>query len=179
VLGKLPVEQFLPVYYNNWRMPWPLYRDILVYAKEQRIPTRGLNIPEGVSKKIAEQGFASLTAEEKKQLPPGIGCNVDPTYMEFIRKAYAGAHAHGDREFMNFCEAQMVWDKSMAWNLSGFLKKHPERTMAVLAGTGHAWKRGIAEQLPADAKLTYRVVLPVNPDERPSVTIQDADYLLL
>lgn len=179
VQGKMPVAQFLSVYYDNWTMPWPLYRDIFLYAREHRVPLRGLNIPDSISKKIGEQGFGSLTAGEKKQLPPGISCNVDPTYMEFIRRAYAGHHGK-DREFVNFCEAQMVWDKSMAWHMKGYLDKHPKKTMVVLAGVGHAWKRGIAEQL-EDPKFSYRVVLPSIPDQvdRENVTAQDADYLLL
>ena len=33
VRGKLSVKQFLPEYYDNWREPWPLYRDIFQYAR--------------------------------------------------------------------------------------------------------------------------------------------------
>lgn len=181
VRGSLPVDRFLPVYYDNWRMPWPLYEDIFLYARERQIPMLGLNIPEGIAKKIALNGFASLSADEKKRLPPGIGCYVDPTYMEFIKRAYAAGHSHGEREFVHFCEAQMVWDKSMAWNAAGYLKDHPDRTMVVLAGIGHAWKRGIAEQLPSGANLAHRVVLPAVPDQinRETATGKDADYILL
>ena len=167
---KISLDQFLQAYYDNWRQPWPLYRDIFEYARENQIPLVGLNIPDSISKKVGANGFGSLTPDEKKQLPPGISCNVDPTYMEFIRKAYSGHHAAGDREFVNFCEAQMVWDKSMAWHLAGYLKKNPGKRMIVLAGVGHAWKRGISEQLPAESKLTYRVVLPVIPNEADKAT---------
>jgi uncharacterized iron-regulated protein len=181
VKGKMPLDQFLPVYYSNWTMPWPLYRDIFLYAREHELATLGLNIPDSISKKISEKGFGSLTAEEKKQLPPGISCNVDPTYMEFIRRAYAG-HSHRDKRFVNFCEAQMVWDKSMAWHVEHYLRKNPDRTMIVLAGIGHAWKRGISEQVELDPKkYASRVVLPSVPDQLDprTVTIADADYLLL
>ncbi len=180
VRGKLSVEQFLPAYYDNWREPWPLYRDIFQYARDHEIPLLGLNVPDKIAEKVAREGFASLTQEEKRQLPPGISCNVDPTYMEFIRRAYAGHAAHG-RVFVNFCEAQMVWDKSMAWHLMAYVKKKPGRTVVVLAGVGHAWKRGIPEQMGTDSKFTYRVVLPLIPDQidRETVTTKDADYVLL
>jgi uncharacterized iron-regulated protein len=100
--------------------------------------------------------------------------------MEFIRKAYAG-HAMHDRGFVNFCEAQMVWDKAMAWHLIAYVKKKPGMTVVVLAGVGHAWKRGIPEQMGMDANFTYRVVLPLIPDQvdRKTVTTKDADYVLL
>ena len=73
----------------------------------------------------------------------------------------------------------MVWDKSMACHLMGYLKKNPDTTMVVLAGVGHAWKRGISEQL--DNGITYRVVLPLIPDQvaKDTVTTADADYVLL
>ncbi len=180
VQGKLSLEQFLPYYYDNWHTAWPLYREIFWYARDHAIPLIGLNVPDKISKKVAREGFASLTQAERRQLPPGISCNVDPTYMEFIRKAYAG-HAVRDGSFVKFCEAQMVWDKSMAWHLIAYVKKKPHRTVVVLSGIGHAWKRGIPEQMVMDSNFTYRVVLPLIPDEidRETVTMKDADYVLL
>ncbi len=180
VRGKLSLKQFLPAYYDNWKEPWLLYRDIFQYARDHEIPLLGLNVPDRIAEKVAREGFASLTQAERRQLPPGISCNVDPTYMEFIRRAYAGHAAH-DRAFVNFCEAQMVWDKAMAWHLIEYVKKKPGRTVVVLAGVGHAWKRGIPEHVGTDSKYTYRVVLPLIPDQidRETVTTNDADYVLL
>ena len=101
-------------------------------------------------------------------------------YMEFIRQAYAD-HSLSDRPFLNFCEAQMVRDKSMAWHLIAYRKKNPNRTMVVLAGVGHAWKRGIAEQVNLESKLSIRSILPYLPGQidQQSVTTRDADYVLL
>jgi uncharacterized iron-regulated protein len=180
VRRKSSLEQFLPAYYDNWRMPWPLYREIFRYSRDHEIPLVGLNIPDAIAKKVAQQGFASLTEEEKKRLPTGVSCNVDATYMEFIRRAYTD-HSRQERQFVNFCEAQMVWDKSMAWHLVEYLKKNRGRTVVVLAGVGHAWKRGMPEQVAMESKYTYRVILPLIPDqiEKRTVTTQDADYVLL
>lgn len=179
--GSSSLEQFLPSYYDNWRVPWPAYRAIFSFAREHRIPLVGLNIPEDIVKAVAQSGFTGLNAKQKQKLPPGISCNIDPTYMEFIRKAYAGHPQQEDRRFLNFCEAQMVWDKSMAWKLIEYRKKHPGETMIVLSGVGHAWKRGIPEQVAEQASFTYKVVLPVIPGqiEPGSVSLRDADYVLL
>jgi uncharacterized iron-regulated protein len=181
VNGGLSLDNFLPVYYDNWREGWPLYKDIFTYAREHRISMIGLNIPDEIAKTVARKGFTSLTTNEKKQLPPGISCDIDPTYMEFIKKAYAGHARMVDKKFLNFCEAQMVWDKSMAWHLIEYLKKHPGKTMIVLAGVGHAWKRGIPEQVSRLSKYSSTVILPLIPDqvEPNSVTLQDADYVVL
>ncbi len=181
VNGSLPLDRFLPVYYDNWRQAWPLYGDIFSYARDHQIPMVGLNIPDKIAEAVAQKGFASLTRNEKMQLPPGISCDVDPTYMDFIRKAYAGHVRHVDKRFLNFCEAQMVWDKSMAWHLIQYSKKHPERTVIVLAGVGHSWKRGIPEQISRESKYSLKVIMPFVPDqiEPDSVTIKDADYVIL
>ncbi len=177
---RIPLEGFIPAYYDNWHEPWSLYQDIFGYAREHEIPMLGLNIPDRIAKKVAREGFASLSPAERKQLPSGISCNVDPTYMAFIRKAYAGHAAHG-RSFVNFCEAQMIWDKTMAWHLIRYVREKPGTAVVVLAGVGHAWKRGIPEQVGLDSKYTYRVVLPLIPDQIDSetVTIEDADYVML
>jgi uncharacterized iron-regulated protein len=101
--------------------------------------------------------------------------------MQFIKRAYAGHAQTVDKKFLNFCEAQMVWDKSMAWHLIEYLKKHPRKTVIVLAGVGHAWKRGIPEQVSRLSKYTSTVILPLIPDqvEPGSVTRQDADFVVL
>jgi uncharacterized iron-regulated protein len=181
VNGSSSLEQFLPSYYDNWQQPWPEYRGIFLFAREHRIPLVGLNIPPDISNAVARRGFIALNSEQKQKLPPGISCDIDPTYMQFIRQAYAGHAHHGDRQFLNFCEAQMVWDKSMAWKLIEYHQKHPGKTMIVLSGVGHAWKRGIPEQVARQTSFTYKVVLPAVPGqvERGSVSLHDADYVML
>ncbi len=140
----------------------------------------GLNVPEAITKKVSREGFSSLTDDELKQLPPGISCDVDREYMDYIRKAYR-IHAAVDSSFVHFCEAQMIWDKTMAWNLAEFLKKNPKKTVVVLAGIGHSWKRGIPEQLGKLSGLSFKVILPEVPEHVTRLTIlsQDADYVLL
>jgi uncharacterized iron-regulated protein len=180
VKGVLPLDRFLPVYYDNWRQGWPLYRDIFLYARDHDIPMVGLNIPDRIAEAVAKKGFASLSRDEKVQLPPGISCDVDPAYMDFIRKAYADHARHADKQFLNFCEAQMVWDQSMAWHLVEYVKKHPGRTVIVLAGVGHSWKRGIPERISRESKYSFKVIMPLVPDQIDpgSVTIKDTDYVI-
>ena len=179
--GILPLDHFLRIYYKNWGFPWPLYRDILLYVKENKIPAIGLNLPPEIPQKVASSGFSSLTKEEREKLPPETGCVVDEQYMKFIRRAYA-MHGHRDKRFLYFCEAQLLWDGTMARNLVKFVRKNPGRTVVVLAGNGHAWKRGIPEEISGlSSKISYRVVLPyihgyIDPKD---ISIEDADYIVL
>lgn len=181
VTGTLPVEDFITVYYKNWNFPWPLYEDIFLYIRNNKIPAIGLNIPPDITQKIAASGFGALTKKELEKLPPETGCVVDETYMKFIRRAYA-MHGQGGKQFLYFCEAQLMWDRAMAKNLLEFLKKHPDKTVVVLAGNGHAWNKGIPEQIRTSSeKIRYRVILPHVPghiDPR-ELTDRDADYILL
>ena len=178
--GRLDLDDFLKAYNDNWGVAWPLYRDIFLYSRDHKIPMIALNVPADITRKVSREGFSSLTREELKKLPPGISCNVDERYMDFIRKAY-GAHRARENSFVNFCEAQMVWDKAMAWHLAGFLKEHPDKVVVVLAGVGHSWKRGIPGQMEELSKRDFRVILPEVPGhiDRTDVLSQDADYVLL
>ncbi len=180
VAGSLDERSFRKLYAQNWTEPWSLYRDILLFAREKKIPLIGLNVDKGVAGKVARSGFASLTPEERAKLPPGISCNVDETYEEFIRRAH-GAAAPSGLAFRHFCEAQMVWDSSMAYTLAAALVRAPGRTAVVLAGSGHAWRRGIPTQfvriMPG---VRTSVVLPMVEDAviAGRVTKDDADFVV-
>jgi uncharacterized iron-regulated protein len=180
VQGEIDEEAFKEAYYANWSFDWNLYRDIFLYARQTGIPMIGLNIPRGISRKVAERGFSSLTSEELEKLPP-VTCSVDATYMAFIRQAF-GLHAQDtSKSFTHFCEAQIVWDTAMASNLLTFLDQNPAYTVVVLAGSGHAWKRGIPEQVSRQSDTSHRVILPeiTGRVESAGVTLEDTDYLWL
>lgn len=180
VAGLLTEDSFRRIYADNWQPPWDLYRPIFLHARHRRIPLVGLNVPPELTRKVAREGFAALSRDEMARLPSGISCKLDPAYMDFIRQAYS-THGRSDREFQHFCEAQMVWDSAMARNLMDFLKDNPDRTLVVLAGSGHAWKPGIPEQVRLHSQLSFAVILPEIEDhvKSGSVTEREADYLML
>lgn len=178
--GKVDVDSFVKMYNLQWNMPWPLYRDIFLYARDKHIPLIGLNMQRDIIRKVAQEGFGALTAEELKRLPPGITCNVDPAYKAFIRKAYRMGHAGNDKSFVHFCEAQMLWNKSLGRNLKGFMAQNPDKIVVVLTGLGHAMKMGTPDEVFRDTGFSFKVLLPDLPGlDRLTVTGEDADYLLL
>jgi uncharacterized iron-regulated protein len=178
IAGEMEQEDFTRTYYRNWAMPWSLYGDIFLYARRHGIPLIGLNLPRVISRKVAREGFDSLTPEERRQLPPGITCRVDAAYMALIRKAYS-VHAGNDKSFVRFCEAQMLWNKSMARRLGEFLQGHPGRTVVVLAGTGHVMKAGIPEEVRRETGVAGKVIIQEEEGlSRAEVTAATADYLV-
>jgi uncharacterized iron-regulated protein len=177
--GEMGLEDFLRVYYHNWNLPWGLYRDIFLFAREEGLPMIGLNASPDLTKQVAAHGFDSLTPEQLEQLP-GASCKVDAAYEEFIRRAL-GEHAHGKGSFRFFCEAQMVWDTTMAKRVVDYLEENEGTTMIVLAGSGHSWKRGIPQQVRRLGEIPFRTVLPGTGDRpsRENVLPGDTDYLWL
>ncbi len=178
--GTLNLEDFMKVYYDNWDLPWHLYQDIFLYTKNYGIPMIGLNVSPEITHKVSQNGFASLTADEIRQLPPGISCDVDDQYRDFIKQAYEAHHGSG-KSFTHFCEAQMIWDKVMAWRLLDYAGKNTGATVVVLAGNGHSWKRGIPGQVKKSSNLSYKVILTELPEHTrgEATTTADADYVYL
>lgn len=179
--GKIDLESFIQIYYKNWNFPWVLYDDIFHYVRNNNLKVIALNVPLEITKKVSEFGFSSLSKEELKRLPPEVSCIVNETYMQFIKRAYA-MHEHKGKKFQYFCEAQLLWDQSMAYNIANSRNKHPDDKIIVLSGNGHAWKRGIPEQLKFFSKESkFKVILPyvekhIEPDK---ITSDEADYILI
>ena len=175
--GRMPESAFRQVFEWNWRnIPWGLYRDILIFARDNHVPVIGLNAPRSVVRKVSRRGFSSLTAGELRILPAGITAEVDESYLDFIRSAYFVHGGAGDG-FRHICEAQMLRNRVMARHIANYLREHPETVMVVLTGGVHArGKGGIPSEL---AKIPYKVVLPPIPNlNADTVESADADYLL-
>jgi uncharacterized iron-regulated protein len=179
VSGEMDEAAFIPHFEANWGRNWSLYRQIFLYCRNNRIPMVGINVPREITSQVAQNGFASLNRAQVDLLPQ-VTCRVDPEYMKLMRQAHG--HGTGDEGFTRFCEAQLVWDTAMAVYSLEYLKKHPDSTVVLLAGSVHAWKKGIPskvqEQNP-DTRL--QILLPDTPGrfEKGAVTREDADYLIL
>ncbi|MGD9181128.1 MAG: ChaN family lipoprotein [Desulfobacterales bacterium] len=179
ISGDLDERRFEKIFYDNWGYPWPAYRMIFEYARDHKIPMIGLNVPREITRQVSREGFKSLSQEQKGKLAE-VSCIVDQQYMNYIRKAFGG-HAHGQLNFIYFCEAQLVWDSAMAVYSLDYLKRHPEAVVVILTGTGHAQKGAVPRQIRVRSNLPYAVILPeitghIDPE---TITSKDADYIML
>ena len=175
--GELEEDEFREIFARHWSY-WPVYREIFLYARDNRIPLVGLNIPRQLVKQVARSGFSSLNAEQRRDLPLSY-CDVSPRYRAFMSRTLQGHPLEGTA-FENFCEAQILWDASMAVKLEHYLLENPGRTVVVLAGNGHAWRHGIPEQLLRRNTFITRVLLPEIPGriDRATTSADETDYLL-
>jgi uncharacterized iron-regulated protein len=179
VAGEIGEAEFEQIFYDNWGYSWENYRVIFDYARQEKVPLIGLNVPREITRQVASRGFKSLSAQQRGKLS-NIACRVDKEYMEYIKRAYGG-HAHGKLNFTYFCEAQLVWDAVMAVNTLDYLKKNPTSLVVILTGTGHAQKNAIPRQIKERSDLAHAVILPevkgfIDPQ---TIDKSDADYIML
>lgn len=179
VAGSISEEQFEAIYYDNWNYPWPVYRMIFDYARQEKIPMIGLNVPREITRQVSQGGFNSLSEEQRGKLKD-VSCRVDKEYMDYIKRAFGG-HAHGQINFTYFCEAQMVWDTAMAVNTLDYLKKEPDSAVVLLAGAGHVRKGAVPRQIRDRSDIPHAVILPRIEGiiDKETVSIKDADYIML
>ena len=180
VSGSTSVEELFQAYSRDWELNWwSLYFPIFKYAREHEIPMVGLNIPREIVRQVASKGFSSLSAEQRGKIRV-LSCNIDQKYQETLQRVLGqkGQGSHGEL-FNRFCEAQVVWDTSMALNAIDYINANPGKTLVILAGNFHAWKRGIPEQIRRASDLSVRTVLPSQDSSffNYSVLVEDADYV--
>jgi uncharacterized iron-regulated protein len=177
--GNIGEAEFQEIYYDNWTYPWSAYQMIFEYAKKEKIPMIGLNVPRDITRQVSRKGFNSLSEEQKGKLA-NVSCRVDKEYMDYIKKAFGG-HGHGKLNFTYFCEAQLVWDSAMAINTLEYLKKYPDAVVVLLAGTGHVRKGAVPRQIRLRSDTPHAVILPkikgiIDPQ---TVGLKEADYIML
>ena len=102
-------KAFRALWDDNWDARlYEKYNDILLYARQERIPLVGLNIPRGLVTQVARGGFGSLSEGQRREL--GVdSCDVSGRYVDILRRV-TGEKELGAAAFNNFCEAQIVWD---------------------------------------------------------------------
>ncbi|NJD55437.1 MAG: PDZ domain-containing protein [Nitrospirae bacterium] len=161
IAGTIDERTFLKrsEYYKRWAFDYNLYREIMLFARENRIPVIALNIRKEIVSKVSKEGLQALSAEEMKEVPGDIDLS-DMEYKERLRETYA-RHANPEgRNFDFFYQSQVLWDESMAHNLNEFMSKNPGYQAVVLAGVGHmAFGSGIPKRSFRLNRRDYAVIL--------------------
>lgn len=173
--GKIDEREFLrqSQYFKTWGFDYVLYRDILNFARDNRIPVIGLNISREIVNKVSRSGIESLSEDEKKELPSEMDM-TDEEYKKRLRETFEKHEGSEERDFENFYQSQIIWDEIMAQRIDEYMKENPSKRMVVIAGGGHlAYSSGIPKRAFRRNNLPYAVVL--NNDE---VFSGISDYIL-
>lgn len=172
--GQLDESEFLKKthWYANWRYPFELYRDILLFIKENNISLIGLNIPFHIPSKIAIGGIDSLLAPDKFFLPETIITSIEP-HRQYVEKIYEKHTLKGRNNFQTFYEAQCIWEDTMAEVVAAYSREKP---MVVLAGNGHIiYKFGIPDRAFQQNPAPFKTIYPAAAGQ--SAELDYADYI--
>lgn len=162
-------------YFDRWRYDYRLYRPILRFAREQRIPVIALNLEAELTEKVGQGGIASLSPEEQARVPADMDLE-DPAYRERVRQVFDMHPTREDRAFEHFLEVQLLWDEGMAERAARYLAEHPEKTLVVLAGAGHVeFGQGIPKRVLRRVQVPSASLLNGSARELDPAS---ADYLL-
>ncbi|MHB8707720.1 MAG: ChaN family lipoprotein [Desulfuromonadales bacterium] len=138
VANELSEKEFLKEadWYSVWSMDFALYRDLLIYARDHRIPVIGLNAEKELVKAIGRQLPAELPEEERARLPE---MDMADPYQTAMVEAIYGGHAGGDNLLAGFQRVQTLWDETMAESIVSHLLTclDGSQRMVVLAGGNH------------------------------------------
>jgi uncharacterized iron-regulated protein len=157
---------------KRWRFDYRLYRPILSYAREQRIPVIALNVSKEIVAKVSESGFEGLSDEDKNKVPAKIDYS-DKIYRERLKKIY-DKHPHKDKQsFDHFQQVQLLWDEGMAKRAAEYLTANPKTQLVVLAGVGHLmYGSGIPQRVSRRVKGEMSIILPGD-DYEPLANVGD------
>lgn len=173
--GRMEEREFLKSseYFKRWGFDYNLYKDILRFAREEKIPVVALNIRGEIVEKVSKQGLDSLSEEEKKELPETMDM-TDEDYRQRMKDVFDQHQASAGMDFSNFFQSQIIWDETMAESIDRYLKQNPDRQIVVLAGGGHlAFGSGIPKRAFRRNGLDYAILMSDQPVEKII-----ADYIL-
>lgn len=172
--GRLPLQEFVAKYSKGWSINWAEYDSIMLFARNNRIPLVALDAPPAIVRLVTHGGSAALGQEALQRLPAGVTTLISPSYRKFMSQAFQ-AHTIPSAMFANFCAAQGLRNSTMARVITGYLARHPNRRMVVIAGTGHAMRRAVPSLL-APSGLAARIVIPKVAGLYEELERSDMDY---
>jgi uncharacterized iron-regulated protein len=138
IAGRIDEREFLKrsEYFKRWGFDYNLYKPILDFAVQEKIPVVALNIQREIVDKVSRGGIDSLSEMEKKEIPSQMDFS-DNEYRDRLREVFLRHNNSGEKNFDFFYQSQILWDETMSMSVDEFLRKNPDYQMVVLAGGGH------------------------------------------
>jgi uncharacterized iron-regulated protein len=179
IAGEISEREFLrnSEYFDRWGFDFRLYRPIFRFAREHAIPMVALNADRELTEKVGKTGLEGLSRSERERLPAEIDKSDDP-YRKRLEKIFKQHGQVRTGNFEHFLEAQLVWDETMAESVAGYLSSHPQKSMIVLAGSGHIeFGSGIPNRVRRRLSDVKTAVLIT--EDKPSKESRRTDYSLI
>ncbi len=160
VAGELGEQAFIDE--SRWNTAWgfdpALYFPILHFARLHRVPLKAINVTPELRGRLVDEGWEAVPEAERF----GITAPVEPpaAYRERLAEVYAQHPSRvGEAGLERFIEAQLVWDRAMAYGLA---QAQEEAHLVVgLIGQGHLqYEHGVPHQLTALSVESHATLLP-------------------
>lgn len=136
--GELSEKEFIKQvkWYETWQMNFAYYRDLLLFARDKRIPVLGINAPKALVRAVGRTPIEDQPQEIRQQLPE---FDFNDPYQQALAKAIYADHPVSESMKAGFLRIQTLWDESMAENLVDFLQSDPgqQKQVMVIAGGNH------------------------------------------
>jgi hypothetical protein len=165
-----------------WRYDYRFFRDIIDYARNNRLPVVGLNLDRQIVSEVFRSGGTdSLSPEIRASLPADRDLDL-AGYTErlaFMHKVHIEG-SHGSGAAGGFIQAQALWDETMAEKIADFLGENPGYRMVILAGTQHTRKdSGIPPRVARRLPVRQATVINLYNDRSPLDLDRITDYYFL
>lgn len=170
--GVLDEEAFLRKthWYVNWRHDFSLYRNILLFIKQNKIKLLALNIPFHIPGRIRVGGIDSLSISDKRYLPKQIDTN-NSAHRNYVKTVFDQHNFPSRVKFEDFYMAQCVWDEIMAESIATDLGS---RKVVALVGNGHIqYKYGVPNRTFRRTGAPFRTVYLAAEGAEVELTIGD------
>jgi uncharacterized iron-regulated protein len=147
---------------KTWGYPFRLYEKLLTWAQDNGMKVLALNAPSKIVRRIARNGFSSLTPEERAQIAQNIDLH-HPRHREYVQGQYERHLKGAIRDFESFYEAQLAWEETMAETLAQELSSsRGGEQILVIIGSGHIrYRWGVPQRVQRRFQHFYRTVVPM------------------
>ncbi len=165
VKGELTELEFLKAskWYETWGFDFGAYRDLLLFARENRIDVIALNPPKDLQDAVRRTGLDNVPEELRRSLPE-IG-EIDPWQRAVLRGVFVGhaGHGGGDESFDAFLRVQLLWEETMARKVVEYLdspRGEGKRMVTITGGWHVKYGFGLPKKVVRRMPIPYTILLP-------------------
>jgi uncharacterized iron-regulated protein len=165
VAGELTELEFLKEskWYETWGYDFGAYRDLLLFAKENRIDVIALNPSKELQEAVRRTGLDNVPEDLRRELP-GID-ETDPWQRAVLLGVFGGHAGHGGEgeSFDSFLRVQLLWEETMAQRVVDYLKspRGEGKRMVTITGGWHVkYGFGLPKKVVRRLPMSYAIVLP-------------------
>lgn len=157
--GELSEKEFLRQvdWYSTWKIDFALYRDLLLFCRDQGIKILALNAEAATRQLLSRTAIEELTLEDQARLPE---MDFDDPHYRAMISAFMSGHPLGHGTTRGFERVQTLWDETMAANLADYLSTWDStHQVMVVAGSNHIqYGFGIPRRLFRRLPVSYLLI---------------------